>query len=213
MAGKPATLNHEKGIEEEGVRCRKGELFIATPINADEEAWGLGSFGGLWRGMRARAKSPPRGLSMPSVVSRGMPGTCLLCRGGFGGARLADQVTYCVWFERRGEKVALAVIAVERLELEQLLAALDSFSDHLHVQIFSQQEDGADGFRGSARLRHVHDKRTVDFQDIEGKAAETFQGSVSGAEIVDLQTYAERLQAIEQGRHGIEVVHQNAFGN
>src|SRR5579871_1657461 len=48
MAGKPATLNHEKGLEEEGVRCRRRETFHSNAECADERVglgWGSGSFG------------------------------------------------------------------------------------------------------------------------------------------------------------------------
>ena len=61
--------------------------------------------------------------------------------------------------------------------------------------------------------RHIDHERPVDFQNVEWKPAQALERSVSGPEVVDLQSHAQGFQPAQQAGHGIQIVHQDALGD
>ncbi len=63
-----------------------------------------------------------------------------------------------------------------------------------------------------SELVRLADERAVDLEDVDGEAVQVGQRRVAGAEVVDREAHAERLEAVEALEVGVGVVHDRALG-
>ncbi len=89
---------------------------------------------------------------------------------------------------------------------------LDPFGDDRHLQPVRQRDDGL-GDRAVLGLgQHVLDERAVDLQLAHRQAAQVAQAGVAGAEVVDRELHAERLQRMQLAQARIGARHQRRLG-
>src|SRR2546428_171328 len=110
---------------------------------------------------------------------------------------LGDQMLEPVARERLREKETLAEVALHGYELLQLVRSLYPLGDGLEVQDGRELDHGRGERGGLAAFGHAVDEGLVHLQDVDGEAADVVEGRVSGAEVVDRELGAERLQLLE----------------
>jgi hypothetical protein len=81
------------------------------------------------------------------------------------------------------------------------------------VQGAGQGDDGPGHRRLLGPAGHAVDERLVDLEGVDGEAAQVGQGRVAGAEVVDGQVHAERLELVQADDGHLQVVHQDALGD
>src|SRR5262245_34723790 len=99
--------------------------------------------------------------------------------------------------ERFGEEVALGEFAVEGFKLLGVLGGLDSFGGDANAKRMGQGDNGLDDLKVLAVEPHAVDERTVDLEQVDGKAMEVAERRIAGAEVVDTELNAQFLQALQ----------------
>src|ERR1700694_3511937 len=114
--------------------------------------------------------------------------------------RLPGQVARAVLCRRRpGKQIPLRISAAELAQLLELLPTLDTFRDHLDVQMPGHGDDGADDGE-IAHVRHqVTHETAVDLERIYTPALQVREARVANAEIIDCDGDA----ALAQARHDV----------
>ena len=113
---------------------------------------------------------------------------------------------------RPAEQVALHFIAPRLAQEVELLGGLDAFGHHAQVQLVAERDDrlhdhGVVGIGGQ-----IDDERTVDLELVDRKALQVAEARIAGAEIIDRDLHAERLDAAEHLDVLLGAVHGQAFG-
>ena len=144
-----------------------------------------------WRGGRLNWK--------PSAV------TALFC---------AASAARFVGGHRPAENIALDVRAAELADQGQLVMGLGALGGGVHAEALGEGDDGADD-RGvaAARLGGAADEALVDLDLVERRLLQIAERGIAGAEIVEREADADRLQLGEHvvGRFAFDQEH--AFGD
>ena len=91
---------------------------------------------------------------------------------------------------------------------------LDAFGGGLHVQIGREADHRADQCGIAAlRVRGAGDKRSVDLDLVERDALQIAEARVAGAEIVEREFHADRLQRADHLVDVLVVAEEHAFGD
>src|SRR6266576_322142 len=126
---------------------------------------------------------------------------------------LREQIFELVGGERLREEETLAQVAFHGDELFQLVGAFDPLGNRLEVQDGRELDHGRGERGGLAAFGHAVDEGLVHLQDVDGEAADVVEGRVSGAEVVDRELDAERLQLLEASDREIHVVDHHGLGD
>src|SRR5882762_9475450 len=110
--------------------------------------------------------------------------------------RLPGQVARAVLRRRRpGKQISLRIRAAELAQLLELLPTLDTFRNHLDVQMAGHGDDGTDDGE-IAQVRHqVTHETAVDLERIHAPALQVREARVANAEIIDGDAHTELAQA------------------
>src|SRR6267378_61626 len=110
--------------------------------------------------------------------------------------RLAGQVLPAVLRRRRtGKEISLRIGAAELAQLLELLPTLDTFRNHLDVQMPRHGDDGADDGEITQVRHQVTHETAVDLERIHPPALQVREARVADAEIIDGDAHAEFAQA------------------
>src|ERR1700686_5067118 len=110
--------------------------------------------------------------------------------------RLPVQVDPAVLRRRRpGKQISLRISAAELAQLPELLPTLDTFRDHLDVQMPGHGDDGADDGEIAHVGHQVTHETAVDLERIHAPALQVRQARVANAEIIDGDAPAELAPA------------------
>src|SRR5205823_13936829 len=104
-----------------------------------------------------------------------------------------EELLDVVGRERSSEDEALAAVAVLVLQLPELLLLLDPLGERLEAELLAELHERVQQHLRLGRLRDRRDERTVDLQDVDGKLPQVRERRVTGAEVVDGNADAERL--------------------
>ena len=111
------------------------------------------------------------------------------------------------------EEEALTQLAAEILQAVQLLLQLDPFGDRLQLQRFAQRDHRARERRLRVASAHIVDERLVDLEDVDREALQVSERRVAGAEIVDRETNAERLERVQPLENRRALLHEHTLGD
>src|SRR5690348_257869 len=127
--------------------------------------------------------------------------------------RVAERELQVRGSDRLVEEEALTELAAEILQAVELLLQLDPFGDRLQLQRLAERDYRARecGFRIAPA--DVIDERLVDFENVDREALQIAERGVPGAEIVDRETNAERLERVQPLENGRALLHQHALGD
>src|ERR1700720_1311668 len=110
--------------------------------------------------------------------------------------RLPGQVARAVLRRRRpGKEIPLRISAAELAQLLELLPTLDTFRNHLDVQMPGHGDDGADDGEIAHVGHQVTHETAVDLERIHAPALQVREARVANAEIIDGDAHAELAQA------------------
>ena len=93
-----------------------------------------------------------------------------------------------------------------------LLGGLHAFRRHLHAEAAAEADHGVHDRRGVGGLLDREHEAAVDLELVEREAAQIEQARIAGAEIVERELHAERLQPPHRGLGAFDVAEQRAFG-
>ena len=111
-----------------------------------------------------------------------------------------------------GEPVALHLVAVLLAQVLDLLGALDAFRHHVEAERMRHGDDGG-GDRLVVRVGgDVADELLVDLEGVDRQALEVGKRGIAGAEVVDREGDADRLQAPQRRDRLLGVRHHHALG-
>src|ERR1700694_5499499 len=100
--------------------------------------------------------------------------------------RLPGQVARAVLRRRRpGKQISLRISAAELAQLLELLPTLDTFRDHLDVQMPGHGDDGADDGEITQVRHQVTHETAVDLERLYTPALQVREARVANAEIID----------------------------
>ncbi|OEZ48220.1 hypothetical protein DUGA6_63390 [Duganella sp. HH105] len=105
--------------------------------------------------------------------------------------------------QRRGEEIALDLVAHIAPQEVALALGLHALGHHLHAQVVAHGDDALGHGGVVAVADHVADEVGVDLDGVEGIAFQAAQRAVAGAEVVQRQVQAARLEA---GQHVVAAV-------
>ena len=111
------------------------------------------------------------------------------------------------------EAVALQRMHAGGAQEQMLLGGLDALGRHLHAEPAAEAHDRMHDGGGVGRpLDRVHEAR-VDLELVEREAAQIEQARIAGAEIVEREPHAQRLEAEHRELRGVDIAEQRAFGD
>ncbi len=147
------------------------------------------------------APFPVRGALRASYF-RSAPAAILNCDGlhGFGVHLVA--ATFEARHDRQdrlrpAEEVALTFVAAQAADQFELLLGLDALGRRRHAEAAREFHDGLhDGLAVGPRVR-LADEHLVDLDLVEGEAAQVVERGETGAEIIEHDADAKRMQAVQ----------------
>ena len=92
-------------------------------------------------------------------------------------------------------------------------AVLDAFGDHGQAQLLAEADGRTDDRRVVGIGQQSEHERAVDLQSVERKFLQITQAGIAGAEIVEHEANAERLNLQERIERALLVVEQDVFGH
>ena len=115
---------------------------------------------------------------------------------------------------RPAEDIALDERAAEVADQLQLVLGLDALGGGLHLEVGREGDDGADE-RGVAAFRvgGAADEGLVDLDLVERRPLQIAEARIAGAEIVERELHADRLQAGEHLVDMVVIAEEHAFGD
>ena len=118
----------------------------------------------------------------------------------------------CVGRHRTAEQVALHFVAVVIAQEAALLFGLDAFGDHPQVELVAERDDGHARWPGRPALsaRSLTKDLSI-FRRADRERLERRQARIAGAEVVDRQRHAHRLQFAHLADRLRQVAHDQAF--
>ena len=90
---------------------------------------------------------------------------------------------------------------------------LDAFGDRLDRQRLAELHEHVHERLGLGRFADAGDERTIDLQHVDREPAQVRERRVAGAEVVDRDPHAERLELGEPSRGVVGVAHGDALGD
>ena len=115
--------------------------------------------------------------------------------------------------EGRGEEVSLAEVAGEFGETALLYGGFDAFGDDFEFEFAADGEDEANDVGGPTVDGHVADERAIDFDFVDGEAAQPTERGLAGAEVAEAEAHAEVLEAREDFGGELWVGHTDGLGD
>src|SRR6516162_4200211 len=113
---------------------------------------------------------------------------------------------------RRREQETLPGDAAECQECGDLRLQLDALGYRLEPQRLAEGDHRARQLRAVVGVGETTDEGAVDLQHVDREAVQVGERRVAGAEVIDRQSHAECLDAMETLEVGIGVVHGGALG-
>ena len=98
-------------------------------------------------------------------------------------------------------------------EQRALLFALDAFGDDGEVQLVPEADDHFGDAGAVSTVADVVDERAVDLQAVDRQAVKIRERGEAGAEVVDGNGDAQRLQGVQLGFYIGSVGHRHRLGN
>ena len=123
----------------------------------------------------------------------------------------SEQCGRALGRDGRRKKIALRFVATVSREEFELRGVFDTLGDDGEIEAVRERDDRAGNERVVGIGVRVPYERAVDLQRIERKALEVTKARVAGAEVVDRERDAERLQLAQRLLRFAGVVHQRAF--
>src|SRR5688572_2537130 len=129
-------------------------------------------------------------------------------------ARARKQRAVHARLDRLAVEEALALVARKPSQKPHLRIGLDALCHDLQAQAVAERDDGLGehalvGTRAGADVAH---EGAVDLQLVDRQVPEIREARVAGAEVVHRERHPERLQALQRGDGGVDVVHHRALG-
>src|SRR5512139_4101765 len=151
-----------------------------------------------------------------STQHRAWPAPAPIDRRGLPASVAADLVAHIDFESRRrqrpAEQMPLHFLAPLLAQEGQLVPGFHAFGDDAQAQAARQLDYRAhDGGVVGVAVEVAHE-RAVDLQPVDGEALEIAERRVAGAEIVDRQPHAERLQLPHRVEIVFHVLQQDGFG-
>src|ERR1700733_3333323 len=144
------------------------------------------------------AGAAPAGVAQRPEASGGGQ---LLARGMRGPQRIAarDERARGQLGERAGlgEQEALSGHAAERQQCRDLRLQLDAFGDRVEAERLAERDDRPRQLRAVFGARQAADEGAIDLEDVNRKTMQIRQRGIAGAEIVDREAHAERLETVK----------------
>src|SRR5581483_1012931 len=177
------------------------------------------------RGWEADGRfTPPGGSPAPLGVESGSrrrrrrirkhgDGPCRGRRAAAAGRGRLEERLDRLELEGAREEKALAAVALFALQVAELRRLLDAFADRFQAQGLAELDEGVDEGAGLAGGGDPGDEGAVDLEGVDGELAQVGEGAVAGAEVVDRDPDAERLERDELGGSLVGVAHERRLGD
>ncbi len=115
--------------------------------------------------------------------------------------------------DRAAEQITLAFVAIALFEEGQLGGFFDSFGNNPLMQAGAHRDDGRNDDAVVAPGIDIAHEGAVDLQDVDREQFQVAEAGIAGAEIVNRQHHAHRLEFEQGGDTAVNIAHQHAFGN
>ena len=125
-------------------------------------------------------------------------------------SRIARHLGCCQW---AAEVVPLAAAAAQGEQVNGLVCRLDAFKDRFHAGRLDQSVHRVDEPALPRVRADVPDKAAVHLYAVDRQAAEVADGGISGTEVVDLSSDAERLQGPERVHFHVPAGDEGTLGD
>ena len=129
------------------------------------------------------------------------------------GAGLGQQPVERLAGGRAGEQIALHFLAAGEPQQHALLLGLDALGQQRQVERAAERHDRLHQRLAAGIAAERRDEAPVDLELVEIEALQIGQAGIAGAEIVERQPDAERLQRIEPRLGLVRIVDQHALGD
>src|SRR3954452_10133200 len=125
-----------------------------------------------------------------------------------------EQLAERVGGLRSREVVALATVAVERLQLAELLLALEALGGRRQPEAVGEPDDRRGSGGGLSRPAEAGDERGVDLDRVEaGQALEAAERGDGDAEVVDQEPDPQRLEVGDGTEGRGPAIHHGPLGD
>src|SRR5680860_124641 len=114
------------------------------------------------------------------------------------------------WF---AEQVALRPLAASLRQKYLLRAGFHAFGDYFQTQALGQRDGRASNGHVVGLVRNAIHKRAVDLKTSKRKALQITERRVAGAEVIDTEPDAHRLEFEQQLARPLGILHGHALGN
>ena len=125
----------------------------------------------------------------------------------------ADESLHLLHVERLREQEPLSLVAALALKLLELAGILDALGERLDVERLAELDERMDDRRGFLGGHDLGDERPVDLQRVRGELAQVGERAGAGAEVVDRDSHAERLDLPQPPGGCCHVAHQRRLGD
>mmetsp|Transcript_20721 Transcript_20721/g.38883 ORF Transcript_20721/g.38883 Transcript_20721/m.38883 type:complete len:265 (-) Transcript_20721:52-846(-) len=160
----------------------------------------------------ARALPDAQGQVRPAPAGRPGPARALGARSdGHHGPR-EHKLGEGIGRQRPAEQIALHRLATLAAQEVELARGLDPLGQGLQAQRLGHADDGIDDGAVLGVLGQVAHEGLVDLELADAELLQMAERRIAGAEVIDGQADAARVQLVHHGDRNRRVVHRGAFG-
>jgi hypothetical protein len=107
----------------------------------------------------------------------------------------------------------LCLVALGFIQEAELAGRFHAFGRDPHVQAVRHRDHGARDRGVVSVLRQAVDERAIELERLRGKPLQVGPRRMAGAEVVEGDAHARRVQPLQRAPSALGVGHQRAFGD